>query len=160
MKTLFQGRRFLQLLLVGLVILFATGAGDPSGRYDKLSHQIMCTCGCNELLGECNHMSCPDSPGMRDTLMSAVSHGDSDKTIFISFQNQYGPTALAAPRFTAFNHVAWIMPPLVLVLGLGLIAFTVRRWRLHAASIPAIPPQFAPAEFDDVRERIRRDTAL
>ncbi len=147
-----------QLLLVGAIIAFSTGAGDTTGRFDKLSHQLMCACGCSQLLGECNHVGCPDSTAMRGKLMSAVQHGDPDKTILLGFQTEYGPISLAAPRFTAFNHLAWILPPFVLVLGLGLIAFTVRRWRLRPASIPATPQQFTQAEFDTVRERIRRET--
>jgi cytochrome c-type biogenesis protein CcmH/NrfF len=151
-------KKFLQLALVAIVITVSTGAGDPTARFDKLSHQIMCPCGCNELLGECNHVGCPDSDGMRGKLMSAVNHGDSDKAIFISFQDEYGPTALAAPRFTAFNHLAWIAPYFLLVFGVSMVAFFVRRWRLQPATVPARPKQFSSSEFDQVRDRIRRDT--
>ncbi len=151
-------RRLTQLFLIGSIIALSTGAGDPNGRFDKLSHQLMCACGCSQLLGECNHVGCPDSTAMRGKLMSAVNHGDPDKTILLGFQTEYGPISLAAPRFTAFNHVAWIMPPLILVLGFGLIALTVRRWRLRPATIPAPPQQFSLTEFDSVRDRIRRET--
>jgi cytochrome c-type biogenesis protein CcmH len=153
-------KKLIQLCLVALVVAVSVGAGDTSGRYDKLSHQIMCSCGCNQLLGECNHMSCPDSPVMRDKLMSAVGRGTPDREILVDFQNEYGPTALAAPRFTPFNHVAWIMPPAVLLLGLGIVAFTVRRWRLRPASLPASPKGYSKSEYDSVRDRIRRDTEL
>ncbi len=151
-------QRITQLLLIGAVIALSTGAGDPTARFDKLSHQLMCACGCSQLLGECNHVGCPDSTAMRGKLMSAVNHGDPDKTILLGFQDEYGAISLAAPRFTAFNHIAWILPPLLLALGLGLIAFTVRRWRLRPATIPAPPQQFSQTEFDTVRDRIRRET--
>jgi cytochrome c-type biogenesis protein CcmH len=150
-------KRVVQLFLVAVVVAVSTGAGDTSGRSEKLSHQLMCTCGCAELLGECNHVGCPDSPGMLDRLQSDVAQGGSDKAILIDFQNVYGPTALAAPRFTRFNHLAWILPPLLLALGAGLVAFTVRRWRLRPATMPAAPRDYSKAEFDQVRERIRRD---
>ena len=153
-------KKCLQLLFVGLVIISTVGAGNPTARFDKLSHQIMCGCSCNQLLGECNHMNCPDSPGMRNKLMSSVNQGDNDRAILVDFQNEYGPAVLAAPRFTAFNHVAWIMPPLVLALGLAIVAFTVRRWRLQPASLPAAPTSYSKTEFDAVRDRIRRDTEI
>lgn len=153
-------RKLVQLFCVGLAVIVSVGASDPTARFDKLSHQIMCGCSCNQLLGECNHVGCPDSPGMRDKLMSEVTRGDNDRAILVHFQNEYGPAVLAAPRFTAFNHVAWIMPPLVLALGLGLVAFTVRRWRLQPASTPAAPRGFTKTEFDAVRDRIRRDTEV
>ena len=153
-------KKLVQLLCVGLAVIVSVGAGDPTAHFDRLSHQIMCGCSCNQLLGECNHVGCPDSPGMRDKLMSEVTRGENDRAILVDFQNDYGPAVLAAPRFTAFNHVAWIMPPLVLALGLALVAFTVRRWRLQPASIPAPPQDYSKSECDAVRHRIRRDTEI
>ena len=153
-------KKFIQLVLVLFVVSVSVGAGDPTARFDKLLHQIMCGCSCNQLLGECNHVGCPDSPGMRDKLMSQVTRGDNDRAILVDFQNEYGPAVLAAPRFTAFNHVAWIMPPLVLALGLAAVAFTVRRWRLQPASMPPAPGNYSKADFDAVRDRIRHDTEI
>ena len=143
-----------------MVITLSTGAGDPSAHFDKLSHQIMCTCGCAELLGECNHVGCPDSPGMLDHLRTDVAGGGNDKSILVDFQTTYGPTALAAPRFTAFNQLAWIAPYFLLALGLGLVAVFVRRWRLQTAPMPPRPQNFSSAQFDQARDRIRRETEL
>ena len=55
-------RSLLHLVLVAAVVVFGAHAADTanSPRYDKLSHKIMCTCGCNQLLGECNHVGCPN----------------------------------------------------------------------------------------------------
>ena len=78
-------KRTTQLVLIGAVIALSTGAGNTTGRFDKLSHQLMCACGCSQLLGECNHVGCPDSTAMRAKLMTAVDHGDPDKTILLGF---------------------------------------------------------------------------
>jgi cytochrome c-type biogenesis protein CcmH len=150
--------RMLQIAMVAIAVLLSTGAGDPVVRTDKLSHQLMCTCGCNQLLGECNHVGCPDSPGELATLRSEVDLGKPDREILLAFQDNYGPTSLAAPRFTAFNHLAWIAPYFILTAGIALVAFFVRRWRLRALAVPARPRHFSPAEFSDIRERIRRET--
>jgi cytochrome c-type biogenesis protein CcmH len=152
-----RAKKGLQVMLLAAAVAVSAGAGDTSGRYDKLSHQLMCTCGCAELLGECNHVGCPDSPGMLNNLKSEVDLGKPDRAILIDFQTQYGPTALAAPRFTAFNHIAWILPPFLLALGVGIVSLVVRRWKLKPATIPAVPPHYSKAEFDVVRERIRHD---
>jgi len=146
-----------QLLLVALLVAVSVGAGDSSGRYDKLSHQIMCPCSCNELLGECNHVGCPDSDGMRTRLLSAIDRGDSTKTILLAFQDEYGPTALAAPRFTAFNHLAWIMPPLLAAIGILLVALIVRHWKQQPVVAAVKRTGYTKAELEAVRERIRRD---
>ena len=146
--------------LAGAVIL-TTGAADPNAattkRFDKLGHQIMCSCSCNELLLECNHVGCPNSDGMRQELMAGVDRGDSDKTIFSAFVEKYGPTSLAAPPVEGFNIVGWVMPFAVLIFGVGGTALLIRKWRLRSV---AMPPPAGVAHFSDIRDRIRRETEL
>lgn len=131
-------RRNLLLMLVACIVLGASAADTAnSPRYDKLSHSLMCPCGCNQLLGECNHVGCPDSDKMRSQLAAAINHGDNDRTIFQAFQDQYGSTALAAPMFTGWNRFSWFLPPIVLLLGIGGVFLVVRRWRPQAVAMPA-----------------------
>jgi cytochrome c-type biogenesis protein CcmH/NrfF len=146
-----------QLGLVCLVVAVASGATDSAARFDKDSHEIMCACGCNQLLGECNHVGCPDSPGMLAELSASIAKGESDDEIFHQFQDEYGPVILASPMFTRFNHVAWIVPPLFLLLGIGSTLLIVRKWKLRTVPMPAEP---ATPGFSDVRDRIRRETQI
>jgi cytochrome c-type biogenesis protein CcmH/NrfF len=149
--------RGLQIPLLGILIAMTVGATDPAARFYKDSHEMMCVCSCNQLLGECNHVGCPDSDQMRTQLASSIARGDSDDAIFHQFQEQYGPVVLAAPRFTRFNHVAWIVPPLVFFLGVACVLFLVRNWKLRTVPMPATPdtPGFAAT-----RDRIRRETQI
>ncbi len=152
-----------QLLFIVLLVIGAYAgtarAGDTGGgsRFDKLSHRIMCPCGCNELLGECNHVGCPDSDGMRNQLMASIQRGDDDTTIFHAFEAQFGPPVLAAPMFTRFNHLAWIMPPLVLLLGIVGVLALVRKWKPRTVAMPAAPQTAAQLAM---RDRIRKETQL
>jgi cytochrome c-type biogenesis protein CcmH/NrfF len=157
-----QYRRILrasQVVLIAILAIVALGADDASARFDRDSHKLMCVCGCNQLLGECNHVGCPDSDRMRNQLMASIAKGESDDAIFHEFQQQYGPVALAAPMFTPFNHVAWIMPPLVLFLGIGVTMLLARRWKLHASEAPARHAGTLPND-EAIRNRIRRETEL
>jgi hypothetical protein len=43
-----------------VAICFSLGAATPATRMNTLSHQLMCQCGCAQLLGECDHVGCPD----------------------------------------------------------------------------------------------------
>jgi cytochrome c-type biogenesis protein CcmH/NrfF len=149
--------RVSQLVLVCILIAVTLGATDSTARFNKNSHELMCACGCAQLLGECNHVGCPDSENMLAQLSSSIAKGDSDDTILHQFQDQYGPVVLASPRFTKFNHVAWIVPPLMLFLGIGCVLLIVRNWKLRTVPMPATPdtPGFA-----DVRDRIRRETQI
>jgi len=146
-----------QLALLGILIAVTAGATDSSARFDKDSHEMICMCSCTELLGECNHVGCPSSPVMLSELSADIARGDSDNTIFHKFQEEYGPVVLASPRFTRFNHIAWIMPPLMLFLGIAGVLLIVRNWKMRTVPMPAAPdtPGFAAA-----RDRIRSETQI
>ncbi|MDT7814674.1 MAG: cytochrome c-type biosis protein CcmH, partial [Acidobacteriaceae bacterium] len=51
--------RISQLAVVCVLIAVTAGATDSEARFKKDSHELMCGCGCNQLLGECNHVGCP-----------------------------------------------------------------------------------------------------
>ena len=149
--------RVSQLALLCILIAVTAGATDSSARFNKDSHELMCGCGCNQLLGECNHVGCPSSPGMLAELSAAIASGDSDDAIFHQFQEEYGPVILASPMFTRFNHFAWIMPPLVLFLGIAVVLLIVRNWKLR--TVP-MPPEPNTPGFAATRDRIRRETQI
>jgi len=152
-------KQIVQAGLLVVAVLFLAGAGDDSARFNDLGHRLMCACGCNQILLECNHVGCSYSDRMRAELVAAVDRGDNDDLTLQSFVQKYGPTVLAAPTKTGFNRVAWIAPYLTLVLGLGLVTFIVRAWR----SRPLLRPADAPvpvrgAELERFREQARKET--
>jgi cytochrome c-type biogenesis protein CcmH len=154
-------RRLLHCGLLGLVVCAVAGAGDPATRFNELGHQMMCICGCNQILLECNHVGCPDSDGMRNELMTAVERGDSDSLVEQSFVQKYGPTVLAAPTNTGFDRTAWIVPFVALALGLSFVVLVVRAWKNRPA--PAIADGLRPirgAELEQFRDQARKDTDL
>jgi cytochrome c-type biogenesis protein CcmH/NrfF len=154
-------RRALHCALLGLAVFALLGAGDPASRFKDLGHQLMCICGCNQILLECNHVGCPDSDGMRNELMSAVTRGDSDSLVEQSFVQKYGPTVLAAPTTTGFDRTAWIMPFAALVLGFGGVILVIRAWKNRPA--PALADGVRPArgaELEQFREQARKETDL
>ena len=63
------------LILTAAVFLFM-GAGDDSARFKDLGHRMMCTCGCGQVLLECNHVGCQSSEKMRNELLAALDKGD------------------------------------------------------------------------------------
>lgn len=142
---------------VAIALMLSMGASSPNVRYHRIGHELMCVCGCNEILADCNHVSCPDSPVELAALRADIAKGMTDHQIFAAFQAEYGPTVLAAPMLTRFNMVAWIVPPLLLLIGIFGVMGLVRKWRLRAA---AIPPAAKLKDFDDLRSRIRKETDL
>ncbi len=140
-------RTALSFLLAAVTMVAGIGASDTAGRYNALSHQMMCTCGCAQLLGECNHVGCPNSGGMLASLHADLSGGMSDHAVLVDFEQKYGPTALASPLLTRFNQAAWVVPPAVLILGLLGALLLLRRWREghRAATLAAQASPPAPA---------------
>ncbi len=130
-------RKAVQALLLCLAVFIFSGAGDPATRFTELGHQMMCICGCNQILLECNHVGCPDSDGMRNELAAQVARGDSDSLVQQAFVQKYGPTVLAAPTTTGFNRTAWIVPFAALFFGFGLVVLVVRGWRNNPPHSPA-----------------------
>ncbi|HKT48535.1 MAG TPA: cytochrome c-type biogenesis protein CcmH [Candidatus Acidoferrales bacterium] len=154
-------RRTLQCAILSLAVFAFAGASDPSTRFNDLGHQLMCICGCNQILLECNHVGCPDSDNMRNELMAAVGRGDSDSLVEQAFVQKYGPTVLAAPTGTGFDRTAWIVPFLALAAGLTIVVLVVRSWKNRPA--PALADGIRPArgpELDQFREQAREETDL
>src|SRR5712691_3313463 len=155
------GRKLAQTLLLCAAVLFLLGAGDPATRFTEIGHQMMCICGCNQILLECNHVGCPASDGMRNELMAAVSRGDSDSLVEQAFVQKYGTTVLAAPTAKGFDRAAYIVPPVALLLGFGLIVFVIRSWKNRPA--PAIADGLRPirgAELEQFRDQAGKETDL
>lgn len=148
------------LVFVALALLL--GATDANTRFDSLGHKLMCECGCNQVLLECNHVGCTVSDRMRGELSGMIERGDNNDLILQNFVQKYGNVVLAAPTTTGFNRVAWIMPYLVLVLGLGLCVFVVRAWkhRRPALAAPAVAIPINSSELTEYRKRVQEETEV
>jgi cytochrome c-type biogenesis protein CcmH len=158
--------KIVQILWIAVASLMLLAAGDQEARFQTLGHKLMCRCGCNQILLECNHVGCSYSTGMRDELMGALTRGassggstpDSDELVLQSFVQKYGATVLAAPTTTGFNVVAWIVPFVVLIAGLLLVTFIVRKWKFRLQPVGA--QNLSVAEMNTFRQRAREDTEL
>ena len=149
--------RIAQLALIALVAVVFLGA-DSDARFNKLGHQLMCACGCNQVLLECNHVGCTYSDRMRDELSAGLARGDNDSLVLQSFVQKYGNTVLAAPTATGFNRVAWVMPFAVFALAIFLTVWLVRLWKSRAVAQPVPAPKLDAKELDDLRKKARQET--
>ena len=155
-------RRFAILLALFVAALVTTGATSTESRFNELGHKMICTCSCNQILLECNHVGCPVSPGMIEELRTQLGSGGTDTSILNTFAAKYGPTVLAAPIRGGFDNAACILPFVVFVLAIGGTALLIRKWR----SRHLITPEGFPVAMSDIaghdamRERIRRETEL
>ncbi len=156
-------RRLLHALILSAAVFLFMGAGDDSARFKDLGHRMMCTCGCGQVLLECNHVGCQSSDKMRNELQAALDKGDSnsDDLILQGFVQEYGPTVIAAPTATGFNRVAWVMPFLALAFGITFVIYVVRSWKNRPA--PALADGITiphGSDLEEFREKARKETDL
>jgi cytochrome c-type biogenesis protein CcmH/NrfF len=149
----------LQVGSAGIAVCFSLGATDAGSRYTNLNHRLMCTCGCAQILGECNHVGCPNSTGELDELRTALHNGKSDQQILDSFVAKYGAVVLAAPTTTASTWWRGLRrSPSFAAATLGTILL-VRRWSVaDGAGRYAWMRDTMDPEERERREQIRRDT--
>lgn len=147
--------RSVQAIVLAAAVCFSVGATDASARYDHLNHQLMCSCGCGQVLGECNHVGCPTSPVQLAELKTAMNSGLADQPILDSFVAKYGATVLAAPPTHGFDLVAWVAPFAVFLAALLGTILLVRHWSVGKKN--STQPASTP-EMNALRDRIRRET--
>jgi cytochrome c-type biogenesis protein CcmH/NrfF len=150
-----------QALLLAVAVCFSLGAADASARMDNLGHRLMCTCGCAQLLGECDHVGCPSRGEEMAELATGIQTGEADPQILNAFAAKYGATVLAAPRMEGFGLVAWIAPFAVFAAALLGTILLVRRWSgvsgMQSSAVVKARSRLNPQEQQQVA-RIRRET--
>jgi cytochrome c-type biogenesis protein CcmH/NrfF len=151
--------RLVAIVFVSVLILL--GAGDDSTRMDKLGHRMMCVCGaCNQYVIDCNHVGCAYSTRMRMELSAAVDKGTDDAGILQSFVDEYGAIVLAAPTKTGFDRVAWILPYMALVLGIGVVVIALQSLKVRAARAHTAASGGSNSDLDRFRVQARKDTEI
>lgn len=142
--------------------------GANESRFNRLGHELMCSCGCAQVLLECNHVGCPDSARMIGELHAQIDSGGNDTAVLNWFVAKYGATILAAPIRGGFDNAAWIVPAVIFFLAtlgtFGIVWMWKRRTLklagaaagLEAGDLSATGE--SNAQDAELRERIRRET--
>ena len=152
-------RRWAHTCGILLLATFLLGAGDEAARFDQLGHNMICGCGCRQILLECNHVGCQVSDKMMRELRVALTRGDSDDLVMQAFVQRYGETVRAAPEAKGFNLMAWITPFAMLLAGLLLALAVLRRWSLRPEAVAAAPGAPSP-QLEALRQKARQETEL
>ncbi len=119
-------------LIVSGLLMVAVYAFSPSARaetnYDAVASQLMCQCGCGQVLNACNEPQCNTREQMNQQVRDLVAQGQEQDEIVKYFVSNYGEKVLAAPTKQGFNLVAWLMPFAVIAAGLGFVYLVVDQW--------------------------------
>ena len=122
LRTLFA---LFLLLLLFAGRLHAAPAPDLDDQTRAIATELRCVV--------CQNLSVADSPSemaqqMRAIVREQVQAGKSPDQIKDFFVSKYGEWVLLKPKTTGFSALLWILPYVVLILGVIVALWFVRRW--------------------------------
>jgi cytochrome c-type biogenesis protein CcmH/NrfF len=116
----------------------AGAAPAPQTTVNDVEDEVMCPI-CGTLL------ELSDSPQARREkvyVARLVAEGRTKAEIKDALVEQYGPAVLALPEATGFGLSAYLVPVIAIMVAVGILAFSVARWRRDGGRSP---PRGAPA---------------
>ena len=127
MKTMSPSTLFAIFALLVLFVhpLHAATAPDLDDQTRAVATELRCVV--------CQNLSVADSPSemaqqMRAIVREQLQAGKSPDEIKDFFVSKYGEWVLLKPKTTGFSALLWILPYVVLVLGVSAALWFVRRW--------------------------------
>lgn len=151
-------RTLLVPLAIGAVALapsLSQAADTPRASLTQLENDLMCLA-CHEPLSLAQS---PESFSERAYLRQLIAQGLTVQQIERQMVAQYGTAVLAKPPARGFNLLIYVLPPLLLAIGIVTLLFTLPKWRRRsqlAASAPV--PEGPPLDPEEAR-RLDEDLA-
>lgn len=123
-------RRLLASLVLLALAAAPASAVAAQGRASltDIENDVMCT-SCRESLAVAQS---PQAQAERNFIRGLIARGLDKTQIERILVAQYGTAVLARPPAHGFNLTVYILPPAIVVVGLGLLATFLPRWRRRA----------------------------
>lgn len=137
---------------------------DLEERAQRIYSGVMCPQCAGQTIDESN---APIAEAMRTAIKAQLRNGAPDDAIMDSLVQSYGEGILASPPTRGFSLLAWLVPPLALLLGAAAVFFTIRNMRGRSvteravagdAGVVVAAPGGAPLPFDLVDRELGEDT--
>jgi cytochrome c-type biogenesis protein CcmH len=126
-------RARIAVLALSLAATMAFGATAQAATTAKTSYlqvvdDVMCVV-CHEPLGVAQS---PEAFQERGYIRQLIAQGKTRKEIENDLVQQYGPAVLSRPPADGVNLLVYIVPPLVVIVGIIVVAIFIPRWRRSA----------------------------
>ena len=131
----------LPLVLVALVLVFATGAA-PRASLPDVEDEVMCV-ECNTAL---NVSTSTVADQERAFIRRQIALGKDKRQIKAALVAEYGPGVLADPPSSGFDLAAWLVPIVLVLIGITGVVVAARRWRRQPAPEAAAAGEPLPEE--------------
>jgi len=137
----------------------AMAAADttPKASLTDIENDVMCV-SCHEPLAVAQS---PQAIAERNYVRTLIAQGKTKAQIEQALVGQYGPAVLGKPPAHGFNLTVYILPPLILIAGIGTRVLLLPKWRrrsrANAKARTAVPePSIATADAHRLDEELRR----
>ncbi|MCH7521617.1 MAG: cytochrome c-type biogenesis protein CcmH [Candidatus Marinimicrobia bacterium] len=144
-------RTLIALSVVSLMagVLWAQGPKDALQR--ELEYEIMAPCCYGSPVGD--HDS-DAAKQVKAQIGQLIAEGKSREEIMDMYVAIYGERILASPRAQGFNIMAYVMPPLFLLLGGLLLVYAINQMK---NSVPAPALTKRKSYSDEVFQKIEKE---
>jgi cytochrome c-type biogenesis protein CcmH len=146
----------LALSLAGALATAALASPTPRASLTDVEDQVMCVV-CHTPLAVSES---PQADSERQYIRMLIAQGLTKNQIKQQLVAQYGQSVLALPSPHGFNLTVYILPPAILLAGIGLLVVTLPKWRRRARAATLRPaatgPVLDPAEARRLEDDIAR----
>lgn len=120
----------------------------------RVAKNLYCPVCPNTPLDVCETKACQD---WRAQIREQLSEGWTDQQIIDYFVAQYGERVLAEPKRKGFTSLVWLLPVIVVLVGLGIVYEILRNWRKQtpAPVATASTPQISAEILKKIEREIR-----
>ena len=143
------------LLAIAAGLPAAAAATTARASLTDIENDVMCVA-CHEPLAVAQS---PQAYAERDYINGLIARGLTKAQIERNLVSQYGPAVLGKPPAHGFNLTVYVLPPAIVVIGVGILALTLPRWRRRAKAAKAAGPDAPPKPAAADAERLDEDLA-
>jgi cytochrome c-type biogenesis protein CcmH len=143
----------LALMTVVSPAMAATNTGRAS--LTQIENDVMCVA-CHESLAVAQS---PEAFSERSYIRTLIGQGETRQQIEHNLVQQYGPAVLALPPAHGFNLLVYVLPPVLLALGIATLLITIPKWRRRASRAAQEPLAAGPALNPVDAHRLDEDLA-
>lgn len=133
----------------------AEGTRPPT--LESIGNEVQCVCGgCVAPINECPMLNCAEKAEIRAFITKEIADGKNETTILQDLALRYGVKVLSAPPARGFNLAVWVLPPVGLLMGMGIVVVIVRRWKQKPEPVPVTPAApYDPKLLSAVEEEMK-----
>jgi len=143
-------------LVTGISLAQTSDLLEPNVR--RVGEKLACLCGgCKNSVGSCPMLGCHYATPKREQIAKMLAEGRSDQQIVDAQMRQEGLQALVTPPIEGFNSLMWVMP--FVMIGVGLLAIWFFIKHMQAKRVAAGAPELHDAVLERYHDQIEKETS-